>query len=184
MGLFDMFKKKPAPVPAPEPAPEPKPEPKDEKAEKPDPGFKTYDFKVAGVAYHEESLIDNIVFENDDYFMKKSELIELGMVNERIYKYEPSFMNVELVPDPTNEHDPNAIKVIVDGVHIGFVPEKKTAKVKKILDKSEILSLACGISGGPYRYIKEYYDDDKDKDVYEEEKGEVHFFADISINYK
>lgn len=35
MGLFDMFKKKPAPVPTPEPVPEPKPEPKDEKAEKP-----------------------------------------------------------------------------------------------------------------------------------------------------
>lgn len=180
MGLFDLFKRKSEPVPAPVLDPIPEREKNESSLQKP--SYKTYDFKVAGVAYHEQELLDNIMYENDDYNMKKSELIDLDMVNERIYKYEPDFMNVELVPDPTNEHDPNAIKVVVDDVHIGYVPEKKTSKVKKILDKNEIIALACAISGGPYRYIKENYDDDGD--AYEDEKCEVHFFANISITYK
>ena len=182
MGLFDLFKKKTSPARVPDPVPEPEPVSKEETPSTPKPDYKTYDFKVAGVAYHEAELLENIMYENDDYNMKKSELIDLDMVNERIYKYEPDFMNVELVPDPTNEHDPNAIKVVVDDVHIGYVPEKKTSKVKKILDKNEIIALACAISGGPYRYIKENYDDNDD--AYEDEKCEVHFFANISITYK
>ena len=184
MGLFDLFKKKPSPVRVPDPVPEPEPTPKEEAPAAQKPDYKTYDFKVAGVAYHENELLENIMIENDEYYMKRSELIDLGMVDERIYKYEPSFLHVELVPDPTNEHDPNAIKVLVDGVHIGFVPEKKTSKVKKILEKNDVLAMVCDISGGPYRIIKEYYDDDRDKDMYKDEKKEVHFFADFSITYK
>ena len=42
---------------------------------------------------------------------------------------------LELIPEPTNKHDPNAIKVIVDGKHIGYVPANKCAKVHKILTK-------------------------------------------------
>ena len=40
---------------------------------------------------------------------------------------------VELVEEPSNKYDPNAIKVIVDGQHIGYIPAKKCVKVKGIL---------------------------------------------------
>ena len=45
---------------------------------------------------------------------------------------------VELVEEPTNKHDPNAIKVIVDGHHIGYIPAKKCTKVKTILHSGTI----------------------------------------------
>ena len=41
--------------------------------------------------------------------------------------------SLELIEEPENKHDPNAIKVIVDGKHIGYVPAKKCKKVKNIL---------------------------------------------------
>ncbi|MBR2555101.1 MAG: HIRAN domain-containing protein [Aeriscardovia sp.] len=44
--------------------------------------------------------------------------------------------SLELIEEPENKHDPNAIKVIVDGQHIGYVPAKKCEKVKKILTKT------------------------------------------------
>ena len=44
--------------------------------------------------------------------------------------------SLELIPEPENKHDPNAIKVIVDGQHIGYVPAKECEKVKKILGKT------------------------------------------------
>jgi len=31
-----------------------------------------------------------------------------------------------LVREPTNPHDPNAIKVMLDGIHLGYVPATET----------------------------------------------------------
>ena len=39
-------------------------------------------------------------------------------------------VTVRLVPDPTNQMDNNAIKVMYDDLHIGFVPANKTATAK------------------------------------------------------
>lgn len=70
--------------------------------------FKRHDgFKVAGLSYYWENYRDVIDPEGE--------------------------LNVELVPEPDNKHDPNAIKVIMNGQHIGYVPKEKTADVKKIL---------------------------------------------------
>ena len=66
-----------------------------------------YGFKVAGLSHHWENFRDVIDPEGD--------------------------LNVELVPEPDNPHDPNAIKVIMNGQHIGYVPKEKTADIKKIL---------------------------------------------------
>jgi hypothetical protein len=33
-----------------------------------------------------------------------------------------------LVPDPTNRHDPHAIKVLINGIHVGFVPRDVAAR--------------------------------------------------------
>lgn len=40
--------------------------------------------------------------------------------------------NGVLVPEPKNQYDPNAIKIICeDGKHMGYVPEKMTAEVRR-----------------------------------------------------
>lgn len=181
MGLFDVFKKKGNVQTSPALAPKSVPVPKQEE---PKPTYKTINFDVAGISFYENDILDNLMFENDDYNLKKKELIEDGMTNERIYQFEPDFIKAELVPDPENEHDPNAVKVVVDGVLIGFVPAKKAKKVKKIIEDMNILSLACAIGGGPYRIIIEEYDEDKDKDIYTEEKDIIPIWSKISINYE
>lgn len=42
-------------------------------------------------------------------------------------------LTADLIPEPDNKYDPNAIRVYVKGKHIGYVPQKKTVKVKSIL---------------------------------------------------
>ena len=32
---------------------------------------------------------------------------------------------VKLEPEPTNQHDPNALKVVVSGEHVGYIPRDK-----------------------------------------------------------
>jgi len=46
---------------------------------------------------------------------------------------------LDLVEEPTNKYDPDAIKVIVDGKHIGYIPAKKCKKVKKILHTKNVI---------------------------------------------
>lgn len=47
-------------------------------------------------------------------------------------------LSVQLIPEPENVYDPNAIKVIVEGKHIGYVPADKCLEVKEILNTRDI----------------------------------------------
>ena len=49
-------------------------------------------------------------------------------------------LTVSLVPEPDNEYDPNAIRVLLNGVHVGYVPKDKTAEVKSILPDAHELA--------------------------------------------
>ena len=38
---------------------------------------------------------------------------------------------VDLVPEPDNAYDPNAIKVLWNGVHLGYIPKTETATARQ-----------------------------------------------------
>ena len=45
--------------------------------------------------------------------------------------------DVKLIPEPKNEFDPNAIKVIaIDGTRIGYVPAKATERIREFTDNN------------------------------------------------
>ena len=41
-----------------------------------------------------------------------------------------------LVPEPTNEFDPTAVKVMVEGVHVGYIPKFDSPAVTEMVKKS------------------------------------------------
>lgn len=133
-------------------------------------------FLVAGIYYREDAVIDNLLYENSDYEMRKSEIVESGMEDTYIYKYDTFYGYADLVPEPDNPHDPNAIKVIVDNVHIGYVPAKRTKSIKKIIESNNVIEISCEIYGGPYKVLP-----DVDADI---ERGKTDFKSKISIEYK
>jgi len=176
-------KEEPAASPAPaEEEPAPAPEPVKEEPAVADPvvsipkDFKTTSFLVAGIYYREADVIENLLFENPDFEMRKKEIIECCMEDMDIYKYEPFYGHADLVPEPDNPHDPNAIKVVVHGVHIGYVPAKKTKSIKKILDSNNVIEIGCEIYGGPYKILP-----DEGADI---ERGKTDIKSKISIEYK
>lgn len=118
-----------------------------------------YDFKVSGTSFRKENFYDIL---SEDYFwdMTKGELVELGMIDEPIYKYENGGGEAKLIPEPDNQYDPDAIAVYVDDTHVGYVPSKKCAKVKRLLDSGTIVYAFAEIYGGPFKIIREN-DDDK-----------------------
>lgn len=133
-------------------------------------------FLVAGIYYCEDAVIDNLLYENPDFGMTKKEIIECCMEDTDIYKYEPFYGSAELVPEPDNPHDPNAIKVMVDGIHIGYVPAKRAKSIKKILDSNNVIAIGCEIFGGPYKILP-----DEDADI---ERGKTDIKSRICIDYK
>ena len=144
-----------------------------------------YSFYVAGTSYREDDIEYSLLVENDEYSMSKRELVDLGLVNEKIYKYEPNYSNVSLIPDPENDYDENAIKVVVDGVHIGFVPKDRTRRVANMLKKDPEIS--CSIYGGPYKIVEEespgdfIWDEDPEYTVV---KSSSRIGAKVTLKYK
>ena len=126
-----------------------------------------------------EHYLDNIMelaFENDDYDLPKEEFLECYSEGERAWKYEFYPTNVELVPEPDNPYDPNAIKVVVDGQHVAYIKRGSCSRILKALREGTIHRIICEMGGGPY---KAYYEDEDGK--YSIERGEVNYFVHLTI---
>ena len=119
---------------------------------------KEYSFNVAGVSYRQDAIRD-LCFENEDYSISKKELIDENLIDEPIYKYEESTLElISLLPDPDNEYDKNAIKVMQRDNLLGYVPKEETDAVRKIV--SGPYEAAAKVYGGPYKTLLENGDDD------------------------
>lgn len=139
-------------------------------------------FHVTGLSHYLQA-VQSVGYENPDYDLSKSELIDNGQINERIYRTEFEPIHTELVPEPNNAYDPNAVKVIVDGNHIGYIKKGACAQVRNILAKRKVEKISCQMHGGPYKVIYEEYDEEKEKDIYSLERDTVPYSAIVEITY-
>ena len=146
-------------------------------------GYVERTYHVAGTTFHEDSIL-SLSSENPDYEMSKRDLIDSGMTDERIWEYEFDPYNVQLIPEPENPHDPNAVKVIVDGEHVGYIKTGSCKHILKLLQENRILKIDCEMGGGNYKIVREEYDDEKEKDVYILEKDSTNFFVVLTIREK
>ena len=91
------------------------------------PELDTLQVTVVGQVYHEGSL---------EKFKKKNPLFKKDYPKDGsyIYKYVYKEAKPELIPEPNNPHDKNAIQVAYGGWLIGYVASEQTAEVERILD--------------------------------------------------
>lgn len=159
--IFNLFKKKEAPVQ----------QEKQEDSNKPKLEWKeTY---IAGLEHYEfkkyiKALLDNdALLENDDYNLKKKDFIEDIVEGERVYQYDEYQCDFDLIRDEQNEHDKNAVKVVADykgeKYMLGYVPKSLTKKVMRCHELHTIPSLR--IVGGKYKKHNGY-DIEKDETDY------------------
>lgn len=80
-----------------------------------------FGFQVAGLSHYWENYRDKIDPEGD--------------------------LTVRLVEEPDNQYDSNAIKVILNNQHVGYVPKEKTAEVKKILPNAYEINAEVELNG-------------------------------------
>lgn len=59
------------------------------------------------------------------------------------------FIDAALVPEPKNEFDPNAIKVVaIDGHHLGYIPAEQTDFVRSLTRESFPYRCKCDVKEG------------------------------------
>ena len=129
-------------------------------------------YTVKGVFAHENEIFHEMMIRNPEFDYTKSELRDCGAVNMNTYEWIPrDGMEVELVPEPDNKYDPNAVKVVVGGHHIGYIPKEKCLEVLELLSSGRIERMSYDLIGGKYKRVDEDYDFEKDKSTYTMEEG-------------
>lgn len=128
--------------------------------------------KVAGTTYHLDAIME-LAEDNPDYDMTQREIIDTGMEEQRIYQYTFPDSPVELVDDPDNEQDPDAIKVLVAGQHIGYIKRGSTKRIHKLQRAGRVLGVTAEIYGGRYKIVRcveeyqmQHYEMDRDESLY------------------
>lgn len=109
-----------------------------------------FGFEVAGIEYRMNEIIRLATP------MKKWEMTDEQLLNKypgkKIYRY--YFINepVQLIPEPTNPHDSNAIKVVIANIHVGYVPATECSLVKRYIEAGTY-TYSAKINGGEYKMV-------------------------------
>lgn len=111
-------------------------------------------FKVTGITYHKDA-VKELQIENDDYDMTAKQILGEYGEDERIYKYDYDIAKVELVPEPDNEYDRNAVAVVIDGAKVGYIKKGSASRVKNLLASPDFDHIETEIGGGPYKVVTE-----------------------------
>lgn len=119
---------------------------------RPLPGCQQFEYSVVGESYRKKD-IASIGIPNPDYKLDKGSLYRKGLFEKTVYAYTFPNITASLEPEPTNKHDPNAVKVIVNGVHVGYIKSAEAPGIKRRLESGEIHRIQCSIRGGDNRMI-------------------------------
>lgn len=106
--------------------------------------------RVVGLNYRKTNVM-KLATENPLYNLNKAAILKQELVDTYIHKYIFADGPTELVQEPDNPHDPNAIKVVVAGQHIGYIKAGSCAHLNKVINEGRIEKILCRISGGPYK---------------------------------
>lgn len=135
---------------------------------------------------HRKANVMKLAKENPLYKLDKSAILKRGLADTYIHKYTFTDGPTELVQESDNPHDPNAIKVIVSGQHIGYIKVGSCAHLNKVINDGRVEKILCRIYGGPYKGAFQDYDETLDagftgKPTYIMETGTEDIRAEIRV---
>lgn len=127
-------------------------------------------FHAVGVHYYEDSF-QKLANSNPDWNLFPAKIIESGKAGKKIYQHFYINKPVKLEREPKNEHDRNAVAIIIAGEKVGYISREENVHVAEILAQHEIKSLSAFIGGGKYKIVSD--------------DGSVHeFHVDHTVNVK
>ena len=136
--------------------------------------LKEESFDLPGTHYHKAS-IAKVADINPDWRKTCKALINAKKENKKIYRFLRTTKKAELVKEPDNPHDKNAVMVLVDGEKVGYISADENLHVIDIMDSGAIEEVSATISGGSYKIV---YSEDETK------KGESGPYVEVKVKYK
>ena len=117
---------------------------------------KRQNYNVTGISHYTNNIL-KLAIKNPAYALSKKEIIAKKLCDQKIFEYSFAPQKTELIPEPTNPHDPNAIKVVIDGLLVGYVKAGSCTRILKLMNENRIAGIVGEIYGGNYKMI---YDDE------------------------
>lgn len=115
-----------------------------------DTDFTVIEIPVVGLKYRES--LEEHLYETGDWECFDKEFEE---PYKKAFRYGFWFNVIKLEPEPDNPHDPDAIKVIADGFHIGYISKENCKKVHNYMKNNRTIMLGLTGWGGPFKYVDE-----------------------------
>lgn len=133
-------------------------------------------FRITGIQYYQDDFVEELGEYNYDYDETASVLKETYYDGDKIYQYDFLNLKAELVPEPDNEYDSNAVAVLANGIKVGHVKKGSCTRVKNLLKSPNFIGIEIKITGGKYKAL---YEDENGKLRIEREQ--CPYFVDIDI---
>ena len=108
--------------------------------------------ETVGESYYKDAIAELGTIDRN-YYWPNERLYEKFVDGDRVYKFRFEDMDAELVPEPDNPHDPNAIRVDVNGKTVGHIARDNTAHIRELLESGA--TARAKISAGPRKVITE-----------------------------
>lgn len=109
-------------------------------------------FHLAGVSYY-DSNIKKLANLNPQWNLTTAQLLANGKADRKVYRYNFTNAPVQLVPEPKNPHDKNAVAVHIAGQLVGYISREQSVYVQQLLNSGRIKYISGFIGGGDYKYI-------------------------------
>lgn len=132
--------------------------------------------KITGTSHYADN-IKSLMFENAEYSLSNKELLDSYNDGDDIPEYVSSAKHVDLVPEPENKYDSNAVRCDIEGVKVGYVKRGSCSHVKNLLVSPDFKYVM--IDKLIYGKVKHVYSDDNGKTHIEKREYEspvVHLF--------
>ena len=136
-------------------------------------------FRATGMRHHMDNIMQ-LAYENPDYDLPKKELIDQYDKYERVYQNEFGTSKIELIPEPENEYDPNAVAVYIGGLKVAYIKKGSCSEVKNLLKSPKLAGIDAEMNGGKYKMLVPD-PDDEDEEKLVIERGESEYYVHLTV---
>lgn len=138
----------------------------------------------AGMEHYMDALM-NLAAEDLNYTCTKKEMRDFLLVNRRIYQYKFNVTSIDLVPEPENPHDRNAVKIVLDGHHVGYIRSSEASGSADLFNSERVKRVQVSIQGGKYKVLLgdgTFFDGSEPLSEFRMEKDEAPFSIKIYLD--
>ncbi len=122
-----------------------------------------FSFDIAGLQHYWDDVMNHLAVDNDEYGMSKKELIDEYRIDERVYRYDFEAGHVELVQEPDDSKYAGAVRIVADGILIGYIPHSRAEEARNLIANDDAHGFMLSIEGGEFHEVREEEDDDRNE---------------------